>query len=260
MTVVSDPADYDEILEEMRANEGCTSLELRRYLQLKVYETTANYDAAIAMWLADRYDEGLRRRGVRGRARAARGARPLSGEGRRPALRRESSAVRRRLSLCDEAADAFSSANPLVGAEQVQGKPLSYNNYLDADAAWNLVREFDGPACVILKHQNPCGSAVAEDITCAYDRAFACDPKSAFGGIIACNREVPFDLVEHAFDENGQFVEVIIAPSYTPEALERMGQAPQPARPWQPAAPRATRAMSCAPWTAACSCRTWTRL
>ena len=126
----------------------------------------------------------------------------------------------------DEAAGAFSSANPLVGAEQVQGKPLSYNNYLDADAAWNLVREFDGPACVILKHQNPCGSAVADDVTCAYDRAFACDPKSAFGGIIACNREVPFELVEHAFDENGQFVEVIIAPSYTPEALERMAKRP----------------------------------
>ena len=74
---------------------------------------------------------------------------------------------------------------------------------------------------MILKHQNPCGSAVAEDITSAYDRAFACDPKSAFGGIIACNREVPYELVEHFADQNKQFVEVIIAPSYTAEALER---------------------------------------
>ncbi len=88
------------------------------------------------------------------------------------------------------------------------------------------MREFDEPACVILKHQNPCGSAVAEDVTSAYDRAFACDPKSAFGGIIACNREVPYELVEHFADENKQFVEVIIAPSYTPEALERMAKRP----------------------------------
>ena len=79
---------------------------------------------------------------------------------------------------------------------------------------------------MILKHQNPCGSAVAEDITAAYDRAFACDPKSAFGGIIACNREVPYELVEHFADQNKQFVEVIIAPSYTAEALERMAKRP----------------------------------
>ena len=78
-----------------------------------------------------------------------------------------------------------------MGSEQIQGKPLSYNNYLAAAAAWNLVREFDEPACVILKHQNPCGSAVAEDKTSAYARAFASDPKSAYGGIIACKREDP---------------------------------------------------------------------
>ena len=117
-----------------------------------------------------------------------------------------------------------SSPNPLVGAEQIQGKELSYNNFLDADAAWNAVREFDEPAVVILKHQNPCGSAVADDVTTAYDRAFACDPKSAFGGIIAVNREVPLSLVEHFADVNKQFVEVLIAPSYTPEALERLSR------------------------------------
>ena len=224
VTVVSDPADYEEILETMRANDGATTLELRRFLQLKVYETTACYDAAIASWLAGQYDAEF-------------------GEPEEPSVTpdefglylekvedlrygenpQQTAAVYR---FADDFADRGSSANPLVGAEQVQGKPLSYNNYLDADAAWNLVREFDGPACVILKHQNPCGSSVAEDITAAYDRAFACDPKSAFGGIIACNREVPLELVEHAFDQNGQFVEVIIAPSYTPEALERMAKRP----------------------------------
>ena len=228
VTVVSDPADYDEVLATMRQNDGCTTLELRRYLQLKVYDTTAAYDAAIADYLAERYAEDF--------------PEELDDEAEAPALPegldlflekvddlrygenpQQSAAVYR---FAGETGDAFSSASPLVDAEQIQGKPLSYNNYLDADAAWNLVREFDGPACVILKHQNPCGSAVADDVTCAYDRAFACDPKSAFGGIIACNREVPFELVEHAFDENGQFVEVIIAPSYTPEALERMAKRP----------------------------------
>lgn len=228
VTVVSDPADYDEVLEAMRGNDGCTTLELRRYLQLKVYDTTAAYDAAIADYLAERYAEDF--------------PEELDDEAEAPALPegldlflekvddlrygenpQQSAAVYR---FAGETGDAFSSASPLVGAEQVQGKPLSYNNYLDADAAWNLVREFDGPACVILKHQNPCGSAVAEDVTSAYDRAFACDPKSAFGGIIACNREVPYELVEHFADENKQFVEVIIAPSYTPEALERMAKRP----------------------------------
>ena len=228
VTVVSDPDDYDEVLDTMRAMGGCTTLELRRYLQLKVYETTACYDAAIANWLADRYDEDFPEE-LEDAADAPATPDELGvylekvddlRYGENP---QQTAAVYR---FADDFAELGSSEYPLVGAEQLQGKPLSYNNYLDADAAWNLVREFDGPACVILKHQNPCGSAVADDVTCAYDRAFACDPKSAFGGIIACNREVPFELVEHAFDENGQFVEVIIAPSYTPEALERMAKRP----------------------------------
>ena len=223
VTVVSDPADYDDVLAEMRANDGCTTLATRRELQLKVYETTAAYDAAIAVWLGDQLDA------------QARADEPEADEapeelglylekvedlryGENP---QQSAAVYR---FADAFAEEGSSGFPLVGAEQVQGKPLSYNNYLDADAAWNLVREFDGPACVILKHQNPCGSAVAGDVTEAYDRAYACDPKSAFGGIIACNREVPLELVQHFADVNKQFVEVLIAPSYTPEALERLAK------------------------------------
>lgn len=224
VTVVSDPADYDEVLEEMRDNDGCTTLELRRFLQLKVYETTACYDAAIANWLAERYDAEF---GEPEDAEATPDEFGLYLEkvqdlryGENP---QQTAAVYR---FADEFAELGSSEHPLVGAEQIQGKPLSYNNFLDADAAWNLVREFEEPACVILKHQNPCGSAVAEDITAAYDRAFACDPKSAFGGIIACNREVPYELVEHFADQNKQFVEVIIAPSYTAEALERMAKRP----------------------------------
>lgn len=224
VTVVVDPEDYDGILDEMRSHNGATTLATRRELQLKVYETTALYDTAIATWLADQLDA------EEGDAEAESDLPDEFGVwlekaddlryGENP---QQAAAVYR---FADEFAELGSSEHPLVGTEQIQGKPLSYNNYLDADAAWNLVREFDEPACVILKHQNPCGSAVAEDITSAYDRAFACDPKSAFGGIIACNREVPYELVEHFADENKQFVEVIIAPGFSEDAKARMAKRP----------------------------------
>ena len=225
VTVVSDPADYDAVLAEMRANNGATTLATRRRLQLKVYETTACYDAAISDWLAGRL-EAEDDANVDGQPATPdefslylEKAQDLR-YGENP---QQTAAVYR---FADDFAELGSSEHPLVGAEQLQGKPLSYNNFLDADAAWNAVREFDEPACVILKHQNPCGSAVADDVTTAYDRAFACDPKSAFGGIIACNREVTYELVEHFADENKQFVEVIIAPSFSADALERMAKRP----------------------------------
>ena len=224
VTVVVDPEDYDGILDEMRSHNGATTLATRRELQLKVYETTALYDTAIATWLADQLDA------EEGDAEAESDLPDEFGVwlekaddlryGENP---QQAAAVYR---FADEFAELGSSEHPLVGAEQIQGKPLSYNNYLDADAAWNLVREFDETACVILKHQNTGGSAVAEAITSAYDRAFACDPKSAFGGIIACNREVPYELVEHFADENKQFVEVIIAPGFSEDAKARMAKRP----------------------------------
>ena len=220
VTVVCDPTDYALVLKEMRENDGATTLMTRRRLQLKAFRTTAAYDAAIAAWLEAQQvgaDEdtsfalptqlGLHLDKVEDLR-----------YGENP---QQQAAVYR---FTDGFARLGSSSHPLVGAEQVQGKPLSYNNLLDADAAWNLVREFDEPACVILKHQNPCGSAVATDVTSAYDRAFACDPKSAFGGIIACNRTVPLELCEHFADVNKQFVEVLVAPGYTPEALGRLAR------------------------------------
>ena len=225
VTVVSDPADYALVLSEMREHDGATTLATRRRLQLKVYETTACYDAAISDWLAGRL-EAEDDAAVDGQTVTPdefslylEKAQDLR-YGENP---QQTAAVYR---FADDFAELGSSEHPLVGAEQLQGKPLSYNNFLDADAAWNAVREFDEPACVILKHQNPCGSAVADDVTTAYDRAFACDPKSAFGGIIACNREVTYELVEHFADENKQFVEVIIAPSFSADALERMAKRP----------------------------------
>ncbi len=224
VTVICDPDDYAPVLEEMGVHGGTTTKVTRRRLAAKVYARTAAYDTAISTWFSAYLE--LQNREIDPddpfeppalldlhltKAQDLR-------YGENP---HQAAAVYK---LTGELANLVSSPNPLVGAEQIQGKPLSYNNLLDADAAWNAVREFDEPACVILKHQNPCGSAVAKDVTTAYDRAFACDPKSAFGGIIAVNREVPLALVEHFADQNKQFVEVLIAPSYTPEALERLSK------------------------------------
>ena len=212
VTVVSDPDDYNDILAEMRANGGATTLETRRKLALKVFRTTSSYDRAISAYLGDVLSE-------------------REGTSDFPSVMSVAATKQQDLRYGEnpqqKAAFYLMPSAPehsLARAEQLQGKELSYNNYLDADAAWMAVREFDEPACIILKHQNPCGSAVAADVTEAYDRAFACDPVSAFGGIIACNREVPLELVEHFADVNKQFVEVLIAPSYTPEALERLSQ------------------------------------
>ena len=224
VTVVCDPADYDAILEEMHVHGGATTKNTRRRLAAKVYTRTAAYDTAISMWL-NTYLE------LQGEAidpddpfdiPSVFGMQLTKVQDLRYGEHPHQTAAVFRFGSDFE--QLGSSPNPLVGAEQIQGKELSYNNFLDADAAWNAVREFDEPAVVILKHQNPCGSAVAGDVTTAYDRAFACDPKSAFGGIIAVNREVPLSLVEHFADVNKQFVEVLIAPSYTPEALERLSR------------------------------------
>ena len=220
VTVVVDPADYDVVLAEMRENGGATTLATRRKLQRKVYATTAAYDTAIATWLAAQPLPGEEAAQAEALP-ASMGIELEKVEDLRYGENPQQSAAVYRFS--DDFAARGSSAFPLVGAEQLNGKPLSYNNYLDGDAAWNLVREFDQPAIVILKHQNPCGSAIADDITSAYDRAFSCDPKSAFGGIIAANREVTLSLVEH-INENKQFVEVLIAPSYAPDALELLQQ------------------------------------
>lgn len=226
VTVVCDPDDYARILDEMSMHAGCTTLGTRRHLAAKVYTRTASYDTAISAWLNSYLaNEDAGAAGTTAPAFVPPAAFDLHLEkaqdlryGENP---HQTAAVYR---FADSFGNFVSSASPLVGAEQIQGKPLSYNNFLDADAAWNAVREFEEPAVIILKHQNPCGSATGEDVIEAYDRAFACDPKSAFGGIIAVNREVPLSLVEHFADVNKQFVEVLIAPSFSPEALERLSK------------------------------------
>lgn len=221
VTVVSDPADYSAVLTEMRKNDGATTHETRRRLALKVFQTTAAYDGAIAAYLSGVITTEKEEDSEVAVESTEKFPRIFTIEATKEQDLRygenpQQSASFYRLSNASE--------HSLARAQQIQGKPLSYNNLLDTDAAWTAVREFSEPAVIILKHQNPCGSAVAENIVEAYDRAFSCDPTSAFGGIIAANREISFEFVEHFADIQKQFVEVLIAPSYTAEARERLSK------------------------------------
>ena len=221
VTVVSDPADYSAVLTEMRKNDGATTRETRRRLALKVFQTTAAYDGAIAAYLS----------GVMTTEKEEGSEVAVESTGKFPRMFTIEATKEQDLRYGEnpQQSAAFyrlpnASEHSLARAQQIQGKPLSYNNLLDTDAAWTAVREFSEPAVIILKHQNPCGSAVAENIVEAYDRAFSCDPTSAFGGIIAANREISLEFVEHFADIQKQFVEVLIAPSYTAEARERLSK------------------------------------
>ncbi len=211
VAVVTDPASYDAILEEMRANDGATTRDTRAKLALRVFQTTNAYDGAIARWM-----EGQLEGAADDAFPAERDLHLVKQQDLRYGENPHQQAIFYRL-------DEFASAHSLVNAEQLNGKELSYNNILDTDACWTLVREFDEPAVVILKHQNPCGSATAATVVEAYDKAFACDPKSAFGGIIGVNDVVTLEMVEH-INENKQFIEVVIAPDYEPAALELLQQ------------------------------------
>ena len=185
----------------MGANEGATTLETRKALATEVFRTTSHYDNAIWKYLSGY----TRPRFPKSQARLEKVQDLRYGENPHQAAA---------FYRFDDARE-----HTLGRAEQLQGKELSYNNILDTDACWAAVREFDEPACVIVKHTNPCGIAVDDDITAAYKRAHDADSISAYGGVMAFNRTVPASLVQAIFD-NGQFVEVMIAPDYDPEALE----------------------------------------
>ncbi|MGD9703015.1 MAG: bifunctional phosphoribosylaminoimidazolecarboxamide formyltransferase/IMP cyclohydrolase [Acidimicrobiia bacterium] len=199
VAVVVDPAQYDGVLAELRS-DGAVSATTRRRLARDAFAHTAAYDAAIVTWFDStdaaaevmppslhlalervqslRYGENPHQQGARYRAAG-------------------------RQSWWDDAV-------------QHGGKELSYLNLYDTEAAWKLVHRFDQPACVIVKHANPCGVAIADDIALAYRLAHACDPVSAFGGIVACNREVPAELAEALAPV---FTEVVVAPSFEDGAL-----------------------------------------
>ena len=205
VAVVTDPADYDRVLAALGERDGCTDPALRFELAAKAFAHTAAYDGAIADWLGARGADG----GVRpfpDRFRLAFGEGEPLRYGENPHQR----------AVFYRAGEA--PAGTVGGARQLHGKALSYNNLADTDAALECVRAFQAPACVIVKHATPCGVAVAADPADAYDAAFATDPTSAFGGIVAFNR--PLDGATAGRIVERQFVEVIVAPEVSGEALE----------------------------------------
>jgi len=205
VTVIVDHADYAKVLDEMLASGGSVSRETNFRLAVKVYQHTAAYDGAISNWLGARTGEGVAPYPdtMTLQYQLAQGMR----YGENP---HQSGAFY---------VEKGSKEASIATARQLQGKELSYNNIGDTDAALECVKQFtEGAACVIVKHANPCGVAVAGNILEAYDLAYKTDPESAFGGIIAFNRELD-ETTARAIVER-QFVEVIIAPKVTEAASE----------------------------------------
>ncbi|HUQ29399.1 MAG TPA: bifunctional phosphoribosylaminoimidazolecarboxamide formyltransferase/IMP cyclohydrolase [Usitatibacter sp.] len=203
VVVITDPADYAAIAEQMKKSKGQVGDDERYRLAAKAFSHTADYDGMISNWLTARDRAGKAREFPERFNMQVRLAQPLR-YGENP----------------HQSAAFYRERNPPRGTlatfRQVQGKELSYNNIADADAAWESCRTFDVPACVIVKHANPCGVAVADSPLAAYRNAFLTDPTSAFGGIIAFNRQVDAAAAEAVAK---QFVEVVIAPSYASDAL-----------------------------------------
>src|SRR6185437_10703504 len=206
--VVVDPRDYAEVVADLDANGGTLSDALRFRLMQRAFAHTAAYDGAIANWLTARDARGA----VQGFPRSL----TITGEKRKEMRYGENPHQRAALYVEPGAA-----ASSIACHRQLQGKELSYNNVADADAAWRCVTAFEETACVIVKHANPCGAASAASTLDAYRAAFATDPVSAFGGIIAFNRVVDAATLEAV---GAQFVEVLIAPQFTPDALAAIAQ------------------------------------
>ncbi len=205
VTVVTDPADYDPVLSSLKENKGDTTAELRLKLAQKVFAQQARYDAAIAGYLA-----------------------PLAGQsGNRPfVLSYGSGETLRYGENPHQEATVYKDADPaeacIARAEILHGKEMSYNNYLDGDAALEAVRELAGtPGVAIIKHSNPCGFATGATLAEAFEAAWAGDPVSAFGSVIAVTGTVDLETAQCL---QGRFVEVMIAPDYAPDALEFLRQ------------------------------------
>ncbi|GGE35627.1 bifunctional purine biosynthesis protein PurH [Pullulanibacillus camelliae] len=203
VTVVCDAADYDRVVEALRT-KGETDFELRQALAAKVFRHTAAYDALIADYLTKQTGDVF------------------------PETYTVTFEKRQELRYGENPHQAaafyeepFQDASSIAGAKQLHGKELSYNNIRDADAALAIVKEFDKPAIVALKHMNPCGIGIGETVEAAYLKAYEADPVSIFGGIIAANREIDAETAEHLCQI---FLEIIIAPSYTPEAFELLSK------------------------------------
>ena len=209
VSIIVDPDDYQRVLEELNANDGIVTATTRFDLAVKAFEHTSNYDGMIANYL--------------GR---------INADGSMDELPRT---INLQFSKVQEMrygenphqyAAFYTEKNPadacIATAKQLQGKELSYNNIGDTDAALECIKQFDEPACVIVKHANPCGVSVNSSILEAYNAAYSTDPESAFGGIIAFNRELDGDTAQTIVER--QFVEVIIAPSISGEAIDAVAE------------------------------------
>lgn len=195
VVVLTDPAQYEGLIDAL--GDGGTTLDMRRFYAGAAYARTAAYDAAIAAWFAAQAQDAFPER--------------FALAGQRAEILRYGENPHQQAAFYRDG-----STRPGVAtAVQVQGKALSYNNINDTDAAFEAVAEFDAPAVVIVKHANPCGVAVADTLTSAWDQALRCDPVSAFGGIVALNR--PLDAVT-AEKISTIFTEVIVAPDAADDA------------------------------------------
>ncbi|MEV4220233.1 bifunctional phosphoribosylaminoimidazolecarboxamide formyltransferase/IMP cyclohydrolase [Nonomuraea sp. NPDC049725] len=199
--VVVDPAAYGDVLAAL--DHGGFTLTERRRLAGAAYAHTAAYDVAVASWFANGYAEQETWPQFMG------------------ATWERKSALRYGENPHQAAALYSAGGDGLANAEQLHGKEMSYNNYLDADAAWRAAWDFTGPCVAIIKHQNPCGIAVGADVAEAHRKAHACDPVSAYGGVIAVNGAVTAELARQIAEV---FTEVVVAPSYEPEALAVLTQ------------------------------------
>ena len=203
--VVVKPESYDAVLQELREADGRLSLSTRESLAVEAFNYTARYDTAIARWFVEKHDDfpPMLMNTFEKVTDLAYGENPHQ----RAAYYRQ----------------VGSRMDVLSMVRQLGGKELSFNNVLDLNAGRLLVGEFELPACAIMKHNNPCGCAVGGSALEAYRRAFACDPLSAFGGVVCLNRPVDAELAEAL---SGQFVEVVIAPRFTDEAVEVLSRKP----------------------------------
>lgn len=221
VTVLVDPQDYEPVIAEMKQNSGDISEETNFKLAVKVYQHTAAYDGAISNWLGKKTDEENAEfpPTLTLQYRKAQGMRYGENPHQNAAFYVEKNITEASIST----------------ARQLQGKALSYNNIGDTDAALECIKQFnEGPACVIVKHANPCGVAIGDNLLDAYQRAFSTDPESAFGGIIAFNRELDGETAKTICDK--QFVEVIIAPRISAAAVEAV------------AAKKNVRLLECGEW------------
>lgn len=221
VTIVVNASDYDRVIAEMNANEGSLTYKTRFDLAISAYEHTASYDGMIANYFGKMLPAYGETEGE------------VDFDNKKKFPRTVNSQFIKKQDLrygenSHQDAAFYVEANPeeasVSTATQIQGKALSYNNIADTDAALECVKEFDEPACVIVKHANPCGVAIGDNILAAYEGAYVTDPTSAFGGIIAFNRELDADTAELIVSR--QFVEVIIAPSISEDAAQIVAAKP----------------------------------